>query len=743
MHMRIIYLAGLVILSFGGYAQEFYLLKDPGSNPILLDKGWKYRMGDDPAFASNSYDDREWKTINPTMDVHDSSSHEAVKGIGWLRLHFKLQSKTINNTLALIVHQSVASEIFLNGRKIATYGVIDQEQSQVKEFDPIWKPIALSFSNDSIQTLAIRYAIKPGTKYTTIFEFTNPLVAVIVMQNALAIELYRNMYMNDSIFLALNGGILIMIFIVHFAFYLMYPVQKANLYLFLFGLVYLIGDTLQGPAYYYNHIPGSKYIMGNLIFLTFMLGNMMIFLSIHHFLKRKRDVFFNATMIYFLLCIFLNAFIYRDGWLFGGATFQIFTLFNIVRISLLSLKEKKAGAKIFLAGAIISLVAFVLFASMGTFKSNIDLLRIFATERFILYLIFTLGIPTGTSIYLAREFALTSRSLQKKLEEVEELSARNLHTEKEKQEILASQNMMLEQRVKDRTEALEKSLSNLRSAQAQLVQSEKMASLGELTAGIAHEIQNPLNFVNNFSELNKELVDDLQQELKAGKIDNAFAISNDIKDNEDKINHHGKRADAIVKGMLQHAKSNAGQKELTDINALANEYLRLAYHGLKAKDKSFSAIMKTEFDPQIGSINIVPQDIGRVLLNLYNNAFYAVSAKAKEHSITKNDRIATADAVNEKQKEASPAYEPTVWLQTKRAGDKVEISVRDNGNGIPDKIKEKIFQPFFTTKPTGQGTGLGLSLSYDIVKSHGGELKVESKEGEGSEFIIQLPANTL
>jgi two-component system NtrC family sensor kinase len=276
-----------------------------------------------------------------------------------------------------------------------------------------------------------------------------------------------------------------------------------------------------------------------------------------------------------------------------------------------------------------------------------------------------------------------------------------------------------------RKKNVEEALTELKATQAQLIQSEKMASLGELTAGIAHEIQNPLNFVNNFSEVNKELLDEMENELNAGNKDEAISIAKDIKENEEKINHHGKRADAIVKGMLQHSRSSTGQKELTDINALADEYLRLSYHGLRAKDNFFNVAMQTEFDENTGKINIVPQDIGRVLLNLFTNAFYSV---------------------NEKKKHSQPplsgggvAHEPTVSVSTKKIGDKILISVKDNGNGIPQKILDKIFQPFFTTKPTGQGTGLGLSLSYDIIKAHGGEMKVETKEGEGAEFIIQLP----
>ncbi|MEP7374745.1 MAG: ATP-binding protein [Chitinophagaceae bacterium] len=272
---------------------------------------------------------------------------------------------------------------------------------------------------------------------------------------------------------------------------------------------------------------------------------------------------------------------------------------------------------------------------------------------------------------------------------------------------------------------IEKAYEELKSTQAQLIQSAKMASLGELTAGIAHEIQNPLNFVNNFSEVNKELIDEMEQEMGKGNLDDAKAIAKNIKGNEEKIIHHGKRAEAIVKGMLQHSQTSNGQKELTDINKLADEYLRLSSHGLRAKDNSFNATMNTDFDDSIGKINIVPQDIGRVLLNLYNNAFYAVS---------------------ERKKKQPDNYEPTVTISTRAisspptgGGRSVEIKVIDNGGGIPQKVVDKIFQPFFTTKPTGQGTGLGLSLSYDIVKAHGGEIKVETKAEKGTVFTVQLP----
>lgn len=273
--------------------------------------------------------------------------------------------------------------------------------------------------------------------------------------------------------------------------------------------------------------------------------------------------------------------------------------------------------------------------------------------------------------------------------------------------------------IEDANKTLTQTLEELKATQAQLIQSEKMASLGELTAGIAHEIQNPLNFVNNFSEVSSELIDEMTEQLEKGNAEDAKAIANEIKMSLEKINIHGKRADGIVKSMLQHSRTSSNKKEPTDINVLADEYLRLAYHGMRAKDKSFNAAIKTDFDESIGLIRIISQDIGRVILNLITNAFYAVMEKKKLHP---------------------EGYEPTVTVSTKKIDNKIVVNVKDNGTGIPQKALDKIFQPFFTTKPTGQGTGLGLSLSYDIVtKGHGGELKVETKEGEYTGFSVILP----
>jgi two-component system, NtrC family, sensor kinase len=312
-------------------------------------------------------------------------------------------------------------------------------------------------------------------------------------------------------------------------------------------------------------------------------------------------------------------------------------------------------------------------------------------------------------------------SQRKKLQYHKELHA--LH--EEQQQYLTQQNALLEKRVEERTEELvfqknelQKSLADLEQAQLQLIQKEKMASLGELTAGIAHEIQNPLNFVNNFSDLTKELADELQQELKTGDKEEAIAIAASIIDNIERISHHGKRAGSIVKSMLEHSKGDTGHKEPTDINKLVNDCLKLSYNSLAAKNRNFNVAVETDIDDHAGSIDIIPQAIQRVLVNLFNNAFYAV---------------------NEKNGAADENYKPLVSVNTKRAGDQVTITISDNGTGIQPKILDKIFQPFFTTKPTGEGAGLGLSLSYDIVKAHGGEIKAGSAVGEQTYFSITLP----
>jgi two-component system, NtrC family, sensor kinase len=382
--------------------------------------------------------------------------------------------------------------------------------------------------------------------------------------------------------------------------------------------------------------------------------------------------------------------------------------------TLWQLREQQ-GAKLFLwafypIGAAYIFQSFAHLFPEGSFKDFID----FADSVYKFSMLWMLGFGI---------YALVQTQRDKKKQQEGEQQLQVAEARKSELEYLVSERTL---ELTTQKETLELTLNELRSTQSQLVHAEKMASLGELTAGIAHEIQNPLNFVNNFSELSVELAQELREELEKPNADKQLILdlANDLLQNQEKINHHGKRAASIVTGMLQHARTSTGIKESVDLNLLADEYLRLSYHGLRAKNKSFNANTITQFDPTIGKTPVILQDIGRVLLNLTNNAFYAVQQREK---------IA---------KETGEQYMPTVTISTKRIKGGVEICVRDNGTGIPENLKAKIFQPFFTTKPTGEGTGLGLSISYDIVtKGHGGTMRLESVEDEGTAFFIRLPSN--
>ena len=341
--------------------------------------------------------------------------------------------------------------------------------------------------------------------------------------------------------------------------------------------------------------------------------------------------------------------------------------------------------------------------------------------------------PNSTFVFGAIESIVFSLALASKYNGLQkDIVQIRLEKEKEKQDLLASQNEMLEQQVGEQTKELRQSLENLKTTQTQLVQAEKMASLGVLTAGIAHEIQNPLNFINNFSEINIDIVEELSEERMSdsadGKKESISHLLNNLKKNSVKINSHGQRLDAIVKSMLQHSRRGATHFEVVDINALCDDCLKLAYHGFRATEIAFNAKPETELDPDLPSTTAIQQDLRRGILNIINNAFYAVNAKR--------------NGLNSDEEKGS--YQPVVKVTTATSLQDISITIADNGDGIPDEVLDKIFQPFFTTKPTGKGTGLGLSLTYDIiVKGHGGELKVRSKSGLGTEFEILLPIKKL
>ena len=677
-------------------------------------------MVDSPMTSNMDSNNPVWKTFQPTADIHDDIPDDARSGIGWMKLYINVSQEVRGKHLAMMIQQSVASEIYLNGQRIRQYGKISEVPAEIKAYDPRWEPFILNFSSDSIQVLAIRFAVQPGLRYAKYYGVTNPFLSASVMRNDYAQVKYRSIYMRPWMDMFMTG-IIFMVFILHMAFYLMNPDQKANLFFSLSALFSCIDSTFQS-YYYYVAQADQKYSTAILVSILHSFSFILMLASILIFLKKGRSKLLWIMTGLLTVGIFLAALWYDNG-IKILVPVQLFTYLIIIAISYKAKKNHVHGAGILIIGFSIAVLSFFIFL-FGASLDNLDhryISSLFDQKSFF-FLLYLLGPPGALSIFLANDFARTSKRLQQKLDEVELLSEKNVAAEKEKQEILSSQNQQLELKVQERTAELNRSLIQVKATQAQLVQSEKMASLGELTAGIAHEIQNPLNFVNNFSEVSTELIAELKEALNKDKTEEAIEIANDIDSNLEKINHHGKRADAIVKGMLQHSRTSSGQKEPTDINALADEYLRLSFHGLRAKDKVFNATIPiaigTDFDDSIGKVDVIPQDIGRVLLNLFNNAFYVVSEKFK---LNLED------------------YEPTLTVSTKKVGSKLEIRVKDNGNGIPASVKEKIFQPFFTTKPTGQGTGLGLSLSYDIVKAHGGELKVETKEGEGCTFIVQLP----
>nr|WP_294950625.1 ATP-binding protein [uncultured Mucilaginibacter sp.] len=543
-----------------------------------------------------------------------------------------------------------------------------------------------------------------------------------------AINFYEDRLKDVSI-ISFLCGILILASLVNLFFYGVSR-EKVHLYFALFGLFYcLLAGNFPLYDVFFKEVP------------VLSRFNFVIALFCGLFLWKFLSVFYNATMLYprwykvsnyLSYCIFLSAInmllpsvitnVALSGILASIVALFIINAFVILSLSLFKSKEEKVFKLItalpFLFIGIVYLIADIIYGTgAGANNGFVKFVHTYGGD--ITLLCFYWLVILFLWKMIQRFQTLQKQVLQEALER--EVLARE--HEAERLQLIAGQKIELEQQVTERTAELHQSLTDLKQTQTQLIQSEKMASLGELTAGIAHEIQNPLNFVNNFSEVSVELLDELEIELTNGDKDEAIAIASDVKQNLEKILHHGKRADGIVKGMLQHSRASSSAKEPTDINKLADEYLRLAYHGLRARDKTFNAELITDFDKKLPQVKVVPQDIGRVLLNLFTNAFYAVQ---------------------QKQKTAGASYKPSVQINTfaPPSGGWGAI-VRDNGTGIPENIKDKILQPFFTTKPTGEGTGLGLSLSYDIiVKAHGGKIEIDSKDGDYTEFTISIPATT-
>jgi two-component system NtrC family sensor kinase len=671
-------------------------IKDIPADGILLDSGWKFKVGDDPNFADPDFNDDDWQSINPTLDIHTSLPEIPEGEICWLRIHLSFDSMVTQ--LAMVMEQSVASEIYLNGQLIHRFGVLTSDPSKIKAINPNGRPLSFPFKGDK-QLLAIRCAKQPGISYHTHWNSGNPGVRISLNTVEGANDHFMSSRKAVDEHDYFRVGTFFILGVLYFAFYVFYPIQRANLF---FSVYAILQAMVWGTFIYFKQLGTVETysLIKNFLLVVQVASELIMLSAVYEMLKQKKDWIFYGLVLLGLVTFPFGFIVYEWGWRVYGLLFTSVFSIAVTWIVFRSFKDNKLAAITVAIGGICFIIIWLSF-----------LFNWIPSYRLYLFTIAHLSVPLGVSLYLGYDFARTNRSLQQKLVEVGKLSD-------EKQQILTTQNETLEKQVTERTAALKTSMDELKATQTQLIQSEKMASLGELTAGIAHEIQNPLNFVNNFSEVNKELIAEMDAAIRNGNFEEVKDIAKNIGDNQEKINHHGKRADAIVKNMLQHSRKSTGQKELTDINAFCQEYLRLAYHGIRAKDKSFDAKFEIHADSSVGKIYVVPEDMGRVILNLINNAFYAV---------------------NERSKKSNNDYEPTVTMTTQRTGEKIFISLKDNGSGIPEIIKGKIFQPFFTTKPAGQGTGLGLSLSYDIVKSHGGEIMVETVEGTGSEFIVSLP----
>jgi len=712
--MKKLYVLGflLLIITVHAFAQAGRVFNlDKLSKRDTLLSGWKFQAGDNASRARPDFDDSHWGAADPGVDVtHFKELKDA--GIAWIRVHIRVDSSLANRTLAITVSQFTASEIYLNGTPIARYGKVNADPAKVRGYLTSKEPFIIKLVTGKDNIIAVRLSYQRNVPYISSLFEQLPAFALHVNDYPSAMAnyyIYRDSIKNFILVFALFGGAILIVFFIHIVYFLVDRSKRVNLYyaLFCLSICYItLPNEIWGVERFGNlatqmwmvYTQGSFFIVG----MLFLLLTIFALFNYPH-----RRVFTALSLIGLAMIIYM----YSNGttaFFINTSILPLILMIEGFHVCFWAIKHKIKDASLILLG----LIPFITFLTIG------DLLDQNTLIAQILWGLSLVCFPLGMSFYLGIQSAFTNKQLVSTLNEVQALSARNLAQEQEKQQILANQNIILEKQVSTRTAELNQSLTNLKATQTQLIQSEKMASLGELTAGIAHEIQNPLNFVNNFSEVSAELLEELKQEAKEGHTEDVIEIANDLTKNLEKITHHGKRADAIVKGMLQHSQSGSGTKELTNINTLADEYLRLAYHGLRANDKSFNADLVTNYDEQLPKVNVIPQDVGRVLLNLFNNAFYAV---------------------NQKQKTAGVDYKPEISVATSSENGQVVIKVKDNGIGIPDAIKEKIMQPFFTTKPAGEGTGLGLSLTYDmVVKGHGGSIQVESTEGQGSEFIIIL-----
>ncbi|UOQ67047.1 sensor histidine kinase [Hymenobacter volaticus] len=704
-------------------ANSIVTLQQMPAEGILLDQGWRLQAGDNPRWALPSANEQQWQPIDPTLSLHQLPQVQRA-GTGWLRLRFRVSPELRQQALVLRISQYAASEIYLNGRLLRQYGTLSADPTQVRPYWPDDEPIELQLSDQAEQVLAVRFATWP--RFALFSDFFVPLffqarlagITQVVQSNQLEAT-YKTSDM-------LLFGAFLLLSVLHLAFYLYNPAERANYFFTLYTLAGAISFACTG---FLDEVRNMDTRIGVdiLSYVCLQTGGILVVRALYSLFNVPIGFVYRGLWVINFLSLWLLTFVSQFSW-YPTVGFMLLVTAEQLRLTLGALQQTKQAAGIIATGFAISLVLLLLYGFIGRYNEDLLQLKVMSLPlRTILTFPVFLSPVLAISLYLTRQFAWASRLLEIKLNQVRNLSQQMLEQQQEKQLLLAQQNETLERKVQQRTAALQKTLHNLQATQNQLIQREKMASLGELTAGIAHEIQNPLNFVKNFSEVATELLSELKDEMLTAQTapQKTFTcdLVGELTEVLEKIHHHGYRAGSIVQGMLEHARIGTGERALTDLNALADEFMRLSYQGLRAKNPTFSAKLTTDFDPDLGLIEVVPQDMGRVLLNLFNNAFYAVCKRQAQE---------TAD------------YKPEVLVRTVRCSNAVQIIIRDNGTGIPANIVSKIYQPFFTTKPTGQGTGLGLSLSYDIItKMHKGNLIVDTQEGQYTEFTVSLPADEL
>ena len=688
----------------------------------VLDKGWKFRAGDDTAYARPGYNDASWAPINPNQLPGQLPQLAGVR-VGWLRLRLAVADSLRGRALVLLFQQTGATEVYLNGRLLHRYGRVSADPAQVQPGPFTAPPLEVHFAGPREQVLAVRFA-----PWGPLAWFKDNISFLRVRITGLPGLLRRNAeraVAPTDYFAA--GAVFLLLSLLHLFFRRYNPAQRANLY-----FAYYAGSAALGFAALYEgwQVQGmvSSLALGIVADTFLLLSYVWAVRALYELFGFRPGRLYAGLWGALVVCLLLSEFTQLTS--FSGKTTYSFAFFGFValasaeqlRLTMRGLHQQQRGARLIAAGYSGALLCACAYALLIITQQPITF-RLSAMLVSLMALLPALGI----SLFLAREFATNSELLLVKLRQVQQLSAQTLAQQAEKQALLATENERLEAQVAARTaevggqrDRAEQALLQLRATQAQLVQAEKMAFLGELTSGIAHELQNPLTFMKSFAEVSTGLVDDINGNAAPHANDSPLRseILAGLKQNLQQISQHGQRASSIIKDMLEHSRSGAAQPNTTDLNTLAREQLQLAYEEFKARTPDFKARLTIDCDSGLAPLAVVAPDLGRVLLNIGTNAFYAVHGHRAQ---------------------AGPDYVAEVTLTTRSRPGGVEIRVRDNGPGMPPHVRRRIFEPFFTTKPVGEGTGLGLSLSYDIItKGHGGTLLVESEEGTGTEFLIVL-----